>query len=92
MEGISYPVDCLQMEPGESLFLYTDGVTEAMNEKGELFSEQRLQQELDQVSQKPLQEIMTALMQKITDFAGEAPQSDDITMLVLKYLGDKVPD
>lgn len=92
MEGITYPVDCLQMEPGESLFLYTDGVTEAMNEKGELFSEQRLQQELDQVSQKPLQEITAALMQEITAFAGEAPQSDDITMLVLKYRGDNVPD
>ena len=89
MEGISYRVESLRLEAGESLFMYTDGVTEAMNSREELFSEERLEKELSLRARRPIQELIAALMQRIKDFSGEALQSDDITMMVLQYKGKK---
>jgi phosphoserine phosphatase RsbU/P len=91
-EGIVYQVDRIQLEPGEMLFLYTDGVTEAMNDQEDLFSEERLQEELARCSQKAIQALIATLMQRINEFVGEAPQSDDITMMVLQYRGGKCSD
>ena len=89
MEGICYRVESLRLEAGESLFMYTDGVTEAMNSREELFSEERLEKELSLRARRPIQELIAALMQRIKDFSGEALQSDDITMMVLQYKGKK---
>ena len=89
MEGICYRVESLRLEAGESLFMYTDGVTEAMNSREELFSEERLEKELSLNVRRPIRELIAALMQGIKDFSGEALQSDDITMMVLQYKGKK---
>jgi sigma-B regulation protein RsbU (phosphoserine phosphatase) len=89
MEGISYRVESLRLEAGESLFMYTDGVTEAMNSREELFSEERLEKELSLRVRRPIRELIAALMQGIKDFSGEALQSDDITMMILQYKGKK---
>lgn len=91
MEGITYQGDRLQLESGESLFLYTDGVTEAMDLGENLFSEERLQQELSRLTQKPIQEILETLLERVKAFSREAPQSDDITMMVLQYRGHEFP-
>jgi len=92
MEGISYQVESLSLEAGESLFMYTDGVTEAMNIQKELFSAERLQKELSMLAQRPIQEMVSILMQRIKDFSGEALKSDDITMMVLQYKGKETSD
>ncbi|MBI5604582.1 MAG: SpoIIE family protein phosphatase [Deltaproteobacteria bacterium] len=69
--------------------MYTDGVTEAMNTREELFSEERLERELSLLARRPIQEMIAALMERIKNFSGEALQSDDITMMVLQYKGKK---
>jgi len=88
MEGSVYRCDRMLLAPGESLFLYTDGVTEAMNLRDEQFSEARLAQELTALRGRPLQEMVKVIMGNIRNFAGDAPQSDDITMLLVQYRGD----
>jgi len=87
MEGIDYEEGSFILEPGEGLFLYTDGVTEAVNMQGDFFSVEGLQAELSPISGKPLKEILSILMERIHEFSGEALQADDITMMVLQYKG-----
>ena len=76
---------------GSSLFLYTDGVTEAENGSRQLYSVERLQQQLTATNgQSPELTIQTVLTD-VRQFVGDAAQSDDITVLCLKYLGSKFP-
>jgi len=76
------------MQPGEALFLYTDGLTEAMNEKHQLFTLKRVMAALEQsrtqqqISPKALVEHMLA---KVADFVQGASQSDDLTLLAMRY-------
>ena len=85
MEGIRYRENSLQMEPGDCLYLYTDGVTEATDEKQELFGEIRLQTVLNETPDLPVDRLLQKVKQSIDTFAGEAEQFDDITMLGLEY-------
>ncbi|MFH0754014.1 MAG: SpoIIE family protein phosphatase [Candidatus Omnitrophota bacterium] len=73
--------------PGETIFLYTDGVTEAMNPAQEQFTEPRLKKILRDTQQKPVTEIIHHLREEVRAFADGAPQSDDITMLAVRYKG-----
>ena len=82
-----YESNRLVLQQGEMIFLYTDGVTEAMNEAKEMYSEERLQETLNMQVGKDVREILTAVRKDVGDYAGEAEQSDDITMLGLIYLG-----
>jgi phosphoserine phosphatase RsbU/P len=91
VEDTPYQRASLVMGPGDVLFMYTDGVTEAMNQQYELFSEKRLQGGLASLKATSIQEMSHDLMQQIMAFAEGAQQSDDITMLILKYHGDKQP-
>jgi sigma-B regulation protein RsbU (phosphoserine phosphatase) len=65
--------------------LYTDGVTEAMNNKGALFGEERLLEAAREYSDLPLKEFTIKIKRKIDKFAEGVPQADDITMLALRY-------
>jgi len=72
------------------MFFYTDGVTEAMNEAGNVYSEGRLQTVLEGLptgEDVPVTDILAAVREDIKAHAGAAEQSDDITMLGLKYWG-----
>jgi sigma-B regulation protein RsbU (phosphoserine phosphatase) len=77
------------LQKGDSLFLYTDGVTEAMNKREELFSEGRLIKELAEMKGKSIQEIVTGVMGKVGSFSAGVPQADDITLMVISYYGKK---
>ena len=88
MESAPYELAKLALQPGDVLFMYTDGVTEAMNPQYELFSDKRLQEDLFAARHDSLEEMSQGLMQRITTFADGADQSDDITMLMLKYNGN----
>lgn len=75
------------LKPGDKLFLYTDGVTEATDVKQELYSEERLRADLVELRDRSPEEIIQQMLARIDDFARGAPQADDITMLVLEYTG-----
>ena len=85
MEGVRYRENSLQMEPGDCLYLYTDGVTEATNGAQELFGEARLQAVLNEAPDLPVDRLLPKVKQSIDTFVGEAEQFDDITMLGLEY-------
>jgi sigma-B regulation protein RsbU (phosphoserine phosphatase) len=73
--------------PGEGLLLYTDGVTEAMDPSETLYSDQRLERFLDRNRGSSPRQVISDLIRDVRQFAGEAPQSDDITALALLYSG-----
>jgi len=76
----------ITLAPGETLFMYTDGVTEAFNDRGEEFSEERLRQVVTAHSGGGVQATARAVMENVKAFTGEVPQSDDIAILALQYL------
>lgn len=87
-EEASYREERLKLAPGDMLFLYTDGVTEAMDPDGRLFSEGRLKESLDRTGGAvAVREILETVRKDVGAFAGTAEQSDDITMVGLRYLG-----
>ena len=73
-----------KLEPGDCLILYTDGVTEAMNNSHEQYGEDRLLEFASSAKQNNAKHIVTALREQVAAFADGAEQSDDITILVLR--------
>jgi sigma-B regulation protein RsbU (phosphoserine phosphatase) len=87
MENARYCSRRITLDRGDGLFLYTDGVTEAMDPAGELFSDRRLEQFLAKPHGSSLRQIVGVLVDEVKKFAAGAPQSDDITALALQYAG-----
>jgi len=85
MEDMRYRAGSMVLEPGDKIFQYTDGVTEATNAGNELYGMARLGQVLNRVKTGTPHEILPAVKQDIDAFVGEADQFDDITMLCLEY-------
>ena len=85
MEGIQYRAGELALGPGDRIFLYTDGVPEATNIDTKLYGEDRLLAFMNQHSDVEATTLLSALKENIDEFVGEAPQFDDITMLMLDY-------
>ena len=83
-DGIDFKEDTLQLEHGDTLVMFTDGVTEAMNPENKEFGTERLDNILANTSGKDCQQIIEAVKAGIRDFVDGAEQSDDITMMVLK--------
>ena len=89
MEGVRYRAGELTLTPGDRLFLYTDGVTEATNTENTLYGEDRLLAFLNQHVTVDAVTLLPALKANIDEFVGEAPQFDDITMLMFDYKPDE---
>lgn len=87
MENSKCEHQSLKLSPGDTIFLYTDGVTEAMNTEKLQFGEARLKETLARLSSKDVQTMIKVVRRDVFDFAHGADQSDDITMLALKYTG-----
>ena len=87
MPGLRYRAQELTLRPGERLFLYTDGVTEATDGQDRLYGEERLQAALEQNRDAEPQALVEAVKADVDAFVGDAPQFDDITMLTLTYRG-----
>ena len=90
MDGVPYREQSLQLEPGDLLFLYTDGVTEATDASEALFGNDRLLEVLSSsfgTGEDACRNICGSVKKAIDDFVGDAPQFDDITMLCLYYAG-----
>ena len=87
MDGIRYRKNELQLQPGDSIYLYTDGVTEATDPDNELYGEDRLHAILEKYKDAAPGVICEEVKKDVDAFVGEAPQFDDITMLSLKFYG-----
>lgn len=85
MEGMRYQAGSILLDPGDKVFLYTDGVTEAVNGENTLYSLERLKAVLEKNAGKTPGELLPAVKADIEAFSGTAPQFDDITMLCLEY-------
>lgn len=80
-----YSSHSLSLEPGSVLFLYTDGVTEAMDREERLFGDSRIESYLSRQRNASEREIVDGVLKEVEEFTAGAPQSDDITMLALRY-------
>lgn len=87
MDGIQYKTQELQLSPGDIIYLYTDGVTEAMNSSKELYGNDRLLNALNHASFENMQELCQCVKFDVDAFVGDAPQFDDITMVAFQYIG-----
>ncbi len=87
MEDYPYQAEVMMLAPGDRLFLYTDGVTEAMNLQDELYAEERLLIVTNELQHAPILEMVRGTLASIKAFVDAAPQSDDITIMVIDYLG-----
>ncbi len=87
MEGIRYRKNELQLSPGDEIFLYTDGVTEATDANNELYGEERLLRFMNTLNDLPASVVCGMVKADVDAFVGDAPQFDDITMVYLRYNG-----
>ncbi len=85
--GMTYKPLSTRLRPGDGLFLYTDGISEAMNQSGEMFGAERLFDCLSRVSGKNPRLVAEYVMQTVNDHTAGAEQSDDIAIVVLRYSG-----
>ena len=85
MEGIKYRENEITLSKGDRIFLYTDGVTEATDINETLYGEERLLSYIDNNKGLNAEMLLSGLKEDIDKFAGDAPQFDDITMLVFDY-------
>ena len=80
-----YTTVCLKLEPGDTLVLFSDGVTEAMDPAEQLFGVPRLKEVLMGQMQTPLDELQRLVLEAVENFAHGASQADDLTLLLVRY-------
>jgi sigma-B regulation protein RsbU (phosphoserine phosphatase) len=91
MPGFQFQSEKISLSPGDGLFLYTDGITEAMNEARDQYSEARLQFSLDERRGAAPPELVHGVMRDVQRFMQGEPQSDDIAILAVRYRGRRRP-
>lgn len=91
MEDTEYESYEIQLEPGDGIFVYTDGVTEATNAEEELFGSERLVAALNQAPEAGVTQLVDSVHHAMNAFVGDASQADDFTMLALKFYGEEGP-
>ena len=89
-EGTAYREEETDLLPGDVIYLYTDGVTEAMNTENELFSDPRLLETANRYKDCDVKELLESIKKEVDLFANGAEQADDVTMLALRYKGLEV--
>jgi serine phosphatase RsbU (regulator of sigma subunit) len=82
--GMKYSVGTATLREGDVLVMYTDGVTESFNEAGEQFGEERLLQTIKEVHHMDAHSILDSIREAAVRFSGRSPQSDDITLVIVK--------
>ena len=83
--GHDYADGEVRLAPGDSLFLYTDGITEAQNARNEEFGEERLDEKLANLGQASARDVVNEVVDAVHVFAEDTPQSDDITCIALRF-------
>ena len=84
MDMVKYKEQELQLQPGDKIYLYTDGVTEAHNSQNELFGEERLLESLNSTKGMSVEEICKKVKEDVDAFVADGEQFDDITMLCVR--------
>lgn len=87
LENLDYVSKRTRLRPGDALFLYTDGVTEAMDDNAAFFSDARLQSALGHCVQGTPETIVRSVIATVEQYCGNVAQSDDITVLAVRYRG-----
>lgn len=87
MKKIKYQDDEFELAPGDTLFVYTDGVTEATDARGKRFGTDRMLSALNADPDLAPKDLLSKIRAEVDAFVGTAPQFDDLTMLSLKYYG-----
>jgi len=80
-----YTAACLRLEPGDTLVLFSDGVTEAMDPDEQMFGVRRLKEVLTGQTECPLDQLQKSVLQSIENFSRGAHQTDDVTLLIVRY-------
>ncbi len=86
-DNAKFEVDEMQLNVGDEIIIYTDGITEAVNDKDELYGEERLLNSVINSKEATLEEKVSEYREDVKIFTQNYPQSDDMTMLVFKYTG-----
>ena len=86
-ESARYTGGNIRLSPGETLFLYTDGVTEAFDAEEEMFDDDRLVEAVEGGAALSVDGIVRSVLSKVKAFSGSAPQSDDVTAMAVRYFG-----
>ena len=86
-EKAVYQGGSVQLKPGDAVVLCTDGVTVAFDEAGTMFDDERLEATLRSMPSAPAEEVVKTVFRQVAAFAGPARQSDDITVMAVRYLG-----
>ena len=84
--SFTYSSESLKLAPGDGLFVYTDGITEALNAVDMLYSDERLEEVLRSLGAASASEIVTSVMQDVRTFAAGAVQADDIAAMSLRFV------
>lgn len=87
MEGIKYRPLTITMGKGDRIYMYTDGVTDAINTREEQFAEERLKDTINSIGDLELDKVLYHIRDTVDEFSGEEPQFDDMTMLIFEYKG-----
>lgn len=85
MDSVRYKQNSIMLDPGDKIFLYTDGVTEAMDSSKNMYGETRLSAYINNHGCDSARDVLVGVKADIDEFVGEAEQFDDITMLMLHY-------
>ena len=80
-EGTEYEPQTITLNPNDSLFLYTDGVTEAMDAEDNEFGDERLKESLKKISNQTPTDLTNSIISQVKEYSKETVQSDDITCL-----------
>ena len=80
-----YTAVCLKLEPGDTLVLFSDGVTEAMDPDEQMFGVARLKELLTGQLECPLEQLQKCVLEAVENFARGARQADDLTLLIVRY-------
>ena len=84
-EDTKYDILESELQPGDTILLYTDGITEAMNSEGEMFGESRFAECVNKTDDSDIQLMAENIVNEVEKFSGDIPQSDDITMLLFRF-------
>ena len=87
--GADYEEASIALRPGDTVFFYTDGVTEAFNAEGDAFSALRLKEVLYRASSLSVESLCRRVIEDVESYTEGAPQSDDITCVVIRYRADR---
>ncbi|MHC4212705.1 MAG: PAS domain S-box protein [Planctomycetota bacterium] len=87
LEGVTYGEAKIDLQAGDLLFLYTDGVTEAMNSRSELFGEEQLRRVLKELPHDTAEDTVKRIANDVQEYEVGTQQADDTTLLALKFIG-----